>query len=103
MFDRRGLMLILSSPSGAGKTSISRTILQQDSNLKLSISVTTRPKRANEVDGVDYFFKTVDEFNQMRDKGELLEWAEVHGNFYGTPKAAIERGTGGRTRRSLRY
>ncbi len=91
MFDRRGLMLILSSPSGAGKTSISRTILQQDPNLKLSISVTTRPKRANEVDGVDYFFKTVAQFEQMRDNGELLEWAEVHGNFYGTPKAAIEK------------
>jgi len=90
MFQRRGIMLILSSPSGAGKTSISRAILRQDDNLQLSVSVTTRPKRANEVDGVDYHFKTVEEFNQMREAGMLLEWAEVHGNFYATPKAQIE-------------
>jgi len=83
-------MLILSSPSGAGKTSISRAILRQDDNIQLSVSVTTRPKRANEVDGVDYHFKTVDEFNQMREAGMLLEWAEVHGNFYATPKAQID-------------
>jgi guanylate kinase len=91
MFNRRGIMLILSSPSGAGKTSISRTIMRQDENIKLSVSVTTRPKRANEVDGVDYHFRTVDEFKQMRDRNELLEWAEVHGNFYGTPKAEINQ------------
>ncbi|MCZ4270962.1 guanylate kinase [Maritalea porphyrae] len=90
MFQRRGIMLILSSPSGAGKTSISRAILRQDANIQLSVSVTTRPKRANEVDGVDYHFKTVEEFNQMRDAGMLLEWAEVHGNFYATPKAQID-------------
>jgi len=90
MFQRRGIMLILSSPSGAGKTSISRAILRQDDNIQLSVSVTTRPKRANEVDGVDYHFKTVDEFNQMREAGMLLEWAEVHGNFYATPKAQID-------------
>ncbi len=90
MFQRRGIMLILSSPSGAGKTSISRAILRQDDNIQLSVSVTTRPKRANEVDGVDYHFKTVDEFKQMREAGLLLEWAEVHGNFYATPKAQID-------------
>lgn len=90
MFKRRGLMLILSSPSGAGKTSISRAILRQDSQINLSVSVTTRPKRANEVDGVDYHFKTVEEFKIMREAGQLLEWAEVHGNFYATPKAQIE-------------
>lgn len=90
MFQRRGIMLILSSPSGAGKTSISRAILRQDENIQLSVSVTTRPKRANEVDGVDYHFKTVEEFTQMREAGKLLEWAEVHGNFYATPKAHID-------------
>ena len=90
MFKRRGIMLILSSPSGAGKTSISRTIMQQDQNIKLSVSVTTRPKRANEVDGVDYHFRTVDEFQQLCERGEMLEWAEVHGNYYGTPKAQIQ-------------
>ncbi|MGJ8529911.1 guanylate kinase [Maritalea sp.] len=91
MFQRRGIMLILSSPSGAGKTSISRTILRQDENIQLSVSVTTRPKRANEVDGVDYHFRSVDEFRQMREAGKLLEWAEVHGNFYATPSAEIEQ------------
>ena len=90
MFKRRGIMLILSSPSGAGKTSISRTIMQQDDNIKLSVSVTTRPKRANEVDGVDYHFRSVDDFKHLAERGEMLEWAEVHGNYYGTPKALIQ-------------
>lgn len=86
---RRGLMLILSSPSGAGKTSIARELLKQDSNLKNSVSVTTRPKRPSEVNGKDYFFVTEDKFKAMRDNDELLEHAEVFGHFYGTPKEFV--------------
>ncbi|MBP9828780.1 MAG: guanylate kinase [Proteobacteria bacterium] len=83
---RRGLMLVLSSPSGAGKTSIARALLAQDNNLKNSISVTTRPKRPSEIHGEDYFFINENQFKKMRKKGELLEHAEVFGNLYGTPK-----------------
>jgi guanylate kinase len=86
---RRGLMLILSSPSGAGKTSIARELLKQDSNLKNSVSVTTRPKRPSEINGKDYFFVTEDKFKEMRDNDELLEHAEVFGHFYGTPKEFV--------------
>ena len=89
---RRGLMLILSSPSGAGKTSLTRMLLQKrDLDLTLSISVTTRPRRSSEVDGIHYSFITKKRFEAMRDGGELLEWAEVHGNFYGTPREPVER------------
>ena len=88
---RRGLMLILSSPSGAGKTTLTRMLLQkEDIDLTLSVSVTTRPRRASEVDGVHYHFLTPDRFRELRDAGDLLEWAEVHGNFYGTPKAPVD-------------
>lgn len=83
---RRGLMLVLSSPSGAGKTSIARALLAQDNNLKNSISVTTRPKRPSEAHGEDYFFISENQFHKMCKKGELLEHAEVFGNLYGTPK-----------------
>lgn len=86
---RRGLMLVLSSPSGAGKTTLSREILKREPALALSISVTTRSPRAGEVDGKDYHFRSVAEFQQLRDRGGLLEWAEVHGNFYGTPEADV--------------
>lgn len=89
-FERRGVMLVIASPSGAGKTSISRTILAQDDNISLSISVTTRQKRTNEVDGVHYHFITKDRFEEMRRRDQLLESAEVHGNFYGTPRANVE-------------
>lgn len=89
-FQRRGVMLVIASPSGAGKTSISRTVLRQDDNISLSVSVTTRERRTNEVDGVDYHFVSKDQFEQMRRRDELLESAEVHGNFYGTPAAQIE-------------
>lgn len=86
---RRGLMLILSSPSGAGKTSIARELLRKDNHLKNSVSVTTRPKRPSEINGKDYFFVTEDKFKEMRDNDELLEHAEVFGNFYGTPKEFV--------------
>lgn len=87
---RRGLMLVLSSPSGAGKSTIARILLEQDKSLSLSVSVTTRPKRPSEVDGVHYKFISTDEFVRLRDSDALLEWAEVHGNFYGTPRDAAE-------------
>jgi len=87
---RRGLLLILSSPSGAGKSTLTTNLVSQDPTIRLSISVTTRPKRASEIDGVHYRFITADEFQEMRERGDLLEWAEVHGNFYGTPRARVE-------------
>jgi guanylate kinase len=88
---RRGIVLILSSPSGAGKTTLTRMLLQDRAlDLTLSISVTTRPRRSSEVDGIHYRFITQRQFETMRDAGELLEWAEVHGNYYGTPRAPVE-------------
>jgi guanylate kinase len=88
---RRGIVLILSSPSGAGKTTLTRMLLQDCAlDLSLSISVTTRPRRSSEVDGIHYRFITHRQFEAMRDAGELLEWAEVHGNLYGTPRAPVE-------------
>jgi guanylate kinase len=88
---RRGLMLVLSSPSGAGKTTISRMLLERDTNLCISVSVTTRRPRAGEVHGRDYFFIESPEFERMVDAGELLEHAVVFGNRYGTPKAAVQQ------------
>lgn len=88
---RRGLMFVLSSPSGAGKTTLTRELLKLDRNIRLSISATTRARRPGEREGVHYFFTTPDKFHAMRQKGELLEWAEVFGNFYATPKAAVEK------------
>lgn len=88
---RRGLILVIASPSGAGKSTLSQTLLRQESGtLRLSVSVTTRPKRASEVHGVHYEFLTIREFERLRDQGDLLEWAEVHGNFYGTPRAPVQ-------------
>ncbi|MEX0859595.1 MAG: guanylate kinase, partial [Cucumibacter sp.] len=87
---RRGVMLVIASPSGAGKTSITRALMARNANLSLSISVTTRPKRTSEVDGVHYRFLSLAEFEAMRDRGQLLEWARVHDNFYGTPKSEVE-------------
>ena len=85
-------MLILSSPSGAGKTTLTRMLLQtKELDLTLSISVTTRPRRSSEVDGIHYTFITKKQFEALRDGGDLLEWAEVHGNFYGTPREPAER------------
>ena len=88
---RRGLMLVLSSPSGAGKSTIARNLLESDYRFSLSVSVTTRKRRASEIDGVHYRFIEKPEFDRMRDGGALLEWAEVHGNFYGTPRAEAEK------------
>jgi guanylate kinase len=87
---RRGLMLVLSSPSGAGKTSISRRLLERHADLSLSISVTTRPPRPGEVDGVHYHFIGQDRFAEMVARGELLEHATVFGRSYGTPRAPVE-------------
>jgi guanylate kinase len=88
---RRGVVLILSSPSGAGKTTLTRMLLQdRDLDLTLSISVTTRPRRTSEVDGIHYRFISERQFIAMREAGELLESAEVHGNLYGTPRAPVE-------------
>jgi len=87
---RRGLMFILSSPSGAGKTTIARRLLSEEgSDLRLSVSVTTRPKRPGEVDGRDYFFVSQAEFDRLVEEEAFYEWAEVFGNSYGTPKAEI--------------
>jgi guanylate kinase len=87
---RRGLMLVLSSPSGAGKTTISRRLLQEDDQIDLSISVTTRSPRPGEVEGKDYFFTDAVEFNLMVNRDQLLEHAKVFGHYYGTPRAAVE-------------
>jgi guanylate kinase len=86
---RRGLLLVLSSPSGAGKTTLSRRLLAEDARLSMSVSVTTREPRPGEVDGRDYWFRDVATFEKMRDAGDLLEWARVHGNFYGTPAGPV--------------
>ena len=88
---RRGLMLVISSPSGAGKSTIARTLLETDKQIGLSVSVTTRQRRPSEVEGIHYHFKTVREFERLRDSDSLLEWAEVHGNFYGTPREPVEQ------------
>lgn len=87
---RRGLMLVLSSPSGAGKSTIARNLLESDTSFELSISVTTRARRGSEIDGRHYHFRTKREFENMREDDELLEWAEVHGNYYATPRAPAE-------------
>ena len=87
---RRGLMLVLSSPSGAGKTTISRRLLERNGSLRMSVSVTTRPRRPGEVGGVDYRFINLVEFNRMVEQGELLEHAKVFDHYYGTPRAPVE-------------
>jgi guanylate kinase len=89
--NRRGIMFVVSSPSGAGKTTLTRNLVNADRNLTLSISVTTRPRRASEVDGVHYHFISKSKFAAMRRSGELLESANVHGNFYGTPRRMVEK------------
>jgi len=96
---RRGIMLVLSSPSGAGKTTLSRGLLEKENEedpgkLELSISVTTRERRRSEIEGVHYHFVSKRQFENMRDAGDLLEWAEVHGNYYGTPREPVERALG---------
>lgn len=93
--ERRGLMLVLSSPSGAGKTTITRNLLQLEPGLTLSVSVTTRARRHSEVEGVHYHFIDRRTFTQMRSSGDLLESAEVHGNSYGTPRQPVEEALAG--------
>jgi guanylate kinase len=87
---RRGLLLVISSPSGAGKTTLARRLLEADDAIAMSVSVTTRKPRPGEVNGRDYYFVDEARFLAMRDGGELLEWARVFGNYYGTPRAAVE-------------
>tara|TARA_R110000868_G_scaffold158653_1_gene386937 strand:+ start:138 stop:791 length:654 start_codon:yes stop_codon:yes gene_type:complete len=87
---RRGLMLVLSSPSGAGKTSISRRLLEVEDELTMSVSATTRPRRPGEVDGVDYHFIDQTEFQLMINRGEFLEYAKVFDNYYGTPRGPVD-------------
>lgn len=87
---RRGLLFVLSSPSGAGKTTLARNILAADPNIAMSVSVTTRTCRPGEVDGKDYYFISDAEFARRRDAGELLEWAAVFDHHYGTPKAPVD-------------
>jgi guanylate kinase len=89
---RRGLMFVLSSPSGAGKTTIAHRLLEKDFEIAMSISATTRPMRPGETDGLDYRFTDRAGFEAMVEAGEFLEWAEVFGHFYGTPKAQIKAG-----------
>jgi guanylate kinase len=89
--DRRGLLFILSSPSGAGKSTLTRNLLDEDHGIQLSVSVTTRPRRQSEIGGRHYHFIAREEFEEMKARGELLEWAEVHGNLYGTPRKPVEQ------------
>jgi guanylate kinase len=87
---RRGLMLVMSSPSGAGKTTISRALLERDPAIGMSVSATTRAPRPGEVDGKDYHFVTVEKFHDMVEKREFLEHARVFDNFYGTPRGPVD-------------
>jgi guanylate kinase len=89
--ERRGLMFVLSSPSGAGKTTLSRMLISETPDLKMSVSATTRPMRPGEVEGADYYFVDQERFEQMVADGELLEWATVFGNRYGTPRGPVEQ------------
>ncbi|MBI2736051.1 MAG: guanylate kinase [Rhodospirillales bacterium] len=92
---RRGLMLVLSSPSGAGKTTLSRQLLENDSQIQLSVSCTTRARRASERDGVDYTFIDTATFRDMIDRGAFLEHARVFDHYYGTPSAPVEAALSG--------
>lgn len=88
---RRGLMYVMSSPSGAGKTTITRALLQNNPDVSMSVSATTRKRRAGEVHGQDYYFVSVDVFREMVEKGEMLEHAKVFDHYYGTPKEPVQK------------
>ena len=88
--ERRGILFVLSSPSGAGKTTMAHRLLKAEPGMAVSVSATTRPKRPGEVDGIDYHFRTEPQFDRMVEAGEFLEWAHVFGNRYGTPRPAVE-------------
>ncbi|MDO5631398.1 MAG: guanylate kinase [Paracoccus sp. (in: a-proteobacteria)] len=88
--DRTGLLIILSSPSGAGKSTLARRLMDRDDSLRFSVSATTRPPRAGEVDGQHYHFTTVQDFRDMVQQGRMLEHAEVFGNYYGSPRDPVE-------------
>lgn len=92
---RRGLLIILSSPSGAGKSTLAKRLRIWDSTLRFSVSATSRPPRDGEVDGQDYFFVSVSEFQRQVAEGEMLEHAQVFGNYYGSPKAPVQRAIDG--------
>ena len=87
---RRGLMFVLSSPSGAGKTTITRALLKNNPDLVISISATTRQRRPGEIDGQDYYFVDIPNFNAMIENGEMLEHAKVFNNYYGTPRQPVD-------------
>ena len=101
--ERRGLMFVLSSPSGAGKTTLSRMLIERMPGLQMSVSATTRPMRPGEVDGRDYLFVDKPRFEQMAKRNELLEWATVFDNRYGTPRAPVEAALSAGQRRAVRY
>lgn len=92
--NRRGLMIVLSSPSGAGKTTLTRKLLSENSDMAMSVSATTRPPRPGEKDGEDYFFLTKNQFSDMINDAEFLEHAKVFDNFYGTPRGPVEDALG---------
>ena len=88
---RRGIMFVLSSPSGAGKTTVAQEVLKQEKNLNISVSCTTRKARPSERDGIDYYFISENQYKEKVNEGEFLEHAEVFGNYYGTPKFVVEK------------
>mgnify|MGYP001252654143 CR=1 FL=1 len=90
MFKQKGILFILSGPSGVGKGTVRQRLFEQETHLKYSVSATTREKRPGEKDGVDYFYKTKEEFEEMIERGELLEHAKYVNNYYGTPKKYVE-------------
>ena len=88
--EQKGMLVVISGPAGVGKGTLCRALLAQSSDLEYSVSVTTRPSRPGETEGKEYYFRTREEFKEMIEKGELLEWAEFLGNFYGTPRFHVE-------------
>ena len=88
--NKKGVLIVISGPSGAGKGTICKALLENDKELFLSISATTRAPRQGEAEGINYYYLTRDEFKEKIEKGDFLEWAEVYGNFYGTPKSKVE-------------